>query len=94
MAEVTVATLNLFNRAGRWAERLPLLVEQFLELMPDVTGLQEVDLVIDQGNWLAHLVNSRFGEEAYTIRHVTSPGRLAPWLANAVMTIRYSISAP
>lgn len=86
MAEITVATLNLYNRAGRWGERAPLLVDQFIELLPDVIGLQEVDLVIDQGNWLVHLVNSRLGQPTYRIHHVTSPGRLAPWLANAIAT--------
>jgi len=86
LAEITVATLNLYNRLGRWGERAPLLVDQFLELLPDVIGLQEVDLVIDQGNWLVHMVNSRLGKKAYQIHHVASPGRMAPWLANAVMT--------
>lgn len=84
--DITVATLNLFNRLGRWGERAPLLVEQLAELQPDVIGLQEVDLVIDQGNWLVHMVNSRLGPQEYQIRHVTSPGRLAFVLANAVMT--------
>lgn len=86
MPEITVATLNLFNRLGRWGERAPLLVEQFLELRPDVIGLQEVDLVIDQGNWLVHMVNSRLGAGEYHIHHVASPGRLAFMLANAVVT--------
>ncbi len=86
MPEVTVATLNLFNRLGRWGERAPLLVEQFVELQPDVIGLQEVDLMIDQGNWLVHMVNSRLGTGDYRIYHVTSPGRLAFMLANAIVT--------
>ncbi len=86
MTEITVATLNLFNRLGRWGERAPVLVEQFVELQPDVIGLQEVDLVIDQGNWLVHMVNARLGSEVYQVRHVTSPGRFAMWMANAIMT--------
>ena len=51
MPELTVATLNLFNRQGRWSQRAPLVVDQFLEIGPDVTGLQEVYPGIDQANW-------------------------------------------
>ncbi|MCH7488933.1 MAG: hypothetical protein IIB23_04820, partial [Chloroflexi bacterium] len=49
MTTIRVATLNLFNKEGRWDERQPLVVEQMTELQPDVIGLQEVDLTIDQG---------------------------------------------
>ena len=61
MPEVTIATLNLFNRVGRWGERAPLVVEQVAETAPDVIGLQEVDLLIDQGHWLADRLNLWLG---------------------------------
>jgi endonuclease/exonuclease/phosphatase family metal-dependent hydrolase len=40
--KLTVSTLNIWNKAGPWAERLPLLRKQLKELAPDVLGLQEV----------------------------------------------------
>lgn len=42
MEKLRVATLNIWNKAGPWAERLPLLRSQLSQLSPDVLGLQEV----------------------------------------------------
>jgi endonuclease/exonuclease/phosphatase family metal-dependent hydrolase len=87
MTTVTVATLNLFNKAGRWGERLPLLLEQFTELLPDVIGLQEIDLVIDQGMSFCRLVNARIAEgPRYRVYHMGRPGRAAHAQALAVMS--------
>lgn len=87
MTEVRVATLNLFNKVGRWGERMPLVVEQLVELGPDVIGLQEVDLVIDQGMALCRAVNARVADAPrYWIYHMTRPGRAAHVMANAVMS--------
>lgn len=87
MPAVTVATLNLFNKVGRWGERCPLVVEQLIELLPDVIGLQEVDLTIDQGMSLCRLVNSRITDgRRYWIYHMARPGRGAHVQAQAVMS--------
>lgn len=87
MSEVKVATLNLFNKIGRWGERMPLVVEQLVELEPDVIGLQEVDLTIDQGMSLTRKVNAMVGDApTYWIHHMTRPGRAAHIMANAVMS--------
>ncbi len=86
MATVTVATLNLFNKVGRWGERLPLVVKQMIELAPDVIGLQEVDLTIDQGMALCRLVNSHLRQGArYRVYHMGRPGRAAHLQCLAVM---------
>ncbi len=77
MAEVAVATLNLFNREGRWPVRAPLVVRQFLELAPDVAGLQEVDHVIDQANWLVGWINAELGRPEYTAYHMFNPRGVA-----------------
>jgi endonuclease/exonuclease/phosphatase family metal-dependent hydrolase len=46
-----VATLNIWNKSGPWAERLPLIRKQVSELSPDVLGLQEVlRLIPDERN--------------------------------------------
>ncbi|MES1184969.1 MAG: endonuclease/exonuclease/phosphatase family protein [Myxococcales bacterium] len=42
MDKLRVATLNIWNKSGPWAERLPLIRKQLQELSPDVLGLQEV----------------------------------------------------
>jgi endonuclease/exonuclease/phosphatase family metal-dependent hydrolase len=86
MPEVTIATLNLFNRVGRWGERAPLVVEQVAEAAPDVLGLQEVDLLIDQGHWLADRLNLWLGPPYYTAYHQNKSGREAAVQAIAVVT--------
>lgn len=78
MAQVKVATLNLFNRMGEWEQRFPLVVDQLEALAPDVIGLQEVDLGIDQGMQISREVNRRLGANPhYRIKHATSPGQRA-----------------
>ncbi len=42
METLRVATLNIWNKSGPWAERLPLIRKQLSELSPDLLGLQEV----------------------------------------------------
>ncbi len=42
METLRVATLNIWNKSGTWAERLPVLRQQLTELSPDILGLQEV----------------------------------------------------
>jgi len=75
MPRIKVATLNLFNRMGDWELRQPLVVDQLLELMPDVIGFQEVDLMIDQGIEVSRAVNKRLTEVPhYRIKHATTPG--------------------
>jgi endonuclease/exonuclease/phosphatase family metal-dependent hydrolase len=75
MPRVKVATLNLFNRMGAWESRSPLVVDQLEELAPDVIGLQEVDLMIDQGMEISRAINRRLGQQPhYRIKHATSPG--------------------
>ena len=87
MPTVTVATLNLFNKVGRWSERLPLLLEQLLALQPDVIGLQEVDLIVDQGMSLCRLANDRLTDvPRYRVYHMGRPGRAAHVQALAVMS--------
>lgn len=73
-----MATLNLFNRMGEWEQRFPLVVQQLAELAPDVIGLQEVDLGIDQGMEISRAVNKTLAERPhYRIKHATSPGQRA-----------------
>ena len=59
MYPLTVATINLRNRADRWLARRRLLVSEILQKKPDIIALQEVSLSIGQGSWLAKQVNVR-----------------------------------
>lgn len=79
MGEVTVATLNLFNRMGDWDSRAPLVVDQLEALSPDVIGFQEVDLNLDQGMWISRQINLRLPGDVnhYRIKHAASPGKRA-----------------
>jgi beta-glucosidase len=87
MAEVKVATLNLFNRMGQWGLRAPLVVDQFEELLPDVIGVQEVDLVIDQGMWLSRQINIRLpGQSHYRIKHAANPEQRASFHGIATLS--------
>jgi endonuclease/exonuclease/phosphatase family metal-dependent hydrolase len=46
-----IATLNIWNKSGPWAERLALIRRQVQELSPDILGLQEVlRLIPDEHN--------------------------------------------
>lgn len=51
-----IATLNLRNTADRWRERRHLLIEQLIDLAPDVIGVQEMRMVPDQAGWIAREV--------------------------------------
>jgi endonuclease/exonuclease/phosphatase family metal-dependent hydrolase len=82
MPQVKVSTLNLFNRMGDWDSRFPLVIEQLQELAPDVIGLQEVDLGIDQGVQICREINLRLGDQPhYRIKHATTPGIRANFFA-------------
>lgn len=81
MPRVKVATLNLFNRMGEWEQRFPLVVEQLRALSPDVIGLQEVDLGIDQGMQISREANKDLDRPHYRIKHATSPGQRAATFA-------------
>lgn len=76
MAQVIVATLNLFNRMGEWEKRAPLVIDQLEALSPDIIAFQEVDLMLDQGMWIARQINHRLNDRPhYRIKHAASPGK-------------------
>lgn len=81
MTDVTVATLNLFNRMGDWDSRAPLVIDQLEALAPDVIGFQEIDLMLDQGMWISRQINLRLPRSAphYRIKHAANPGRRASY---------------
>jgi beta-glucosidase len=86
MAQMKVATLNLFNRLGEWEQRAPLMVEQLVELDPDVIAFQEVDLMLDQGMWIANQVKQRIPNGGHFMRHAASPGRRVSYFGIATLS--------
>lgn len=81
MYPITVATINLRNRADRWLARRRLLVSELLETTPDLISLQEISLSIGQGNWLAKQVNVRLSGKSsgpYRVIQARRP-ELAHW---------------
>ena len=87
MPQVKLATLNLFNRMGQWGHRAPLVVDQLEGLLPDVIGLQEVDMVLDQGMWISKQINTRLpGQPHYRIKHAVNPGQRAFFHGIATMS--------
>jgi endonuclease/exonuclease/phosphatase family metal-dependent hydrolase len=85
---LVVATLNIRNRADRWSERAPLLIDQLVELQPDIIGLQEIRRPLGQGRWILREVNRRLsrGTPRYVIRYAWKTGLRRYWEGLAVMT--------
>lgn len=85
---VVVATLNVRNRADRWRERAPLLIDQLVELRPDVIGLQEIRRPLGQGAWIRREVNRRLppGAAPYAMVYAWKTGPRRFWEGLAVMT--------
>jgi endonuclease/exonuclease/phosphatase family metal-dependent hydrolase len=71
-----VATLNLRNASDRWLERAPLLLEQFVELAPDVIGVQEIHVPTRQGEWIVRKVNEWLpaGARPYVLHQANKTG--------------------
>lgn len=64
MYRFTATTINIRGRSNRWLARRHLLVGQIVDVQPDIIALQEIDLSIGQGAWLARQVNIRLTGDA------------------------------
>ena len=89
-ATLTVATLNLKKGELRWGERAPLMFDQIARLRPDIIGFQEVDLRLDQGNYICQRVNDIIwadnGPLLYRIHHMANPRENVSLEALGIMT--------
>jgi endonuclease/exonuclease/phosphatase family metal-dependent hydrolase len=90
MATVRLATLNLRKGELRWGERAPLVFEQTARLQPDIIGFQEIDVRLDQGNYICRRVNdlswSQEGWREYRIHHMAYPRESLALEALGIMT--------
>ena len=64
MSQLTVATINVRNRADRWLSRRHLLVGQLVDAAPDLISLQELSFPIGQGRWLRNQINARLSGDS------------------------------
>ena len=72
---------------GEWGHRAPLLIDQFEQLLPDVIGLQEVDMMLDQGMWISRQINRRIpGQPHYRIKHAVNPDTRASFHGIATLS--------
>jgi endonuclease/exonuclease/phosphatase family metal-dependent hydrolase len=88
---LTVATLNLKKGELEWGLRAPWMLRQLADLQPDVIGFQEVDLRLDQGNWICRRLNdllhdAQSDHSPYVIHHIANPRENVAVEALAVMT--------
>ncbi len=91
MPTLTVATLNLKKGELEWGLRAPWMLRQLADLQPDVIGFQEVDLRLDQGNWICRRLNdllhdAQSDHSPYVIHHMANPRENVAVEALAVMT--------
>ncbi|MEA2900762.1 MAG: hypothetical protein QOH36_649 [Actinomycetota bacterium] len=87
MGGLVVATLNLRNTADRWRERAPLLVEQLVELDPDVISVQEVRRIPDQARWIAREASRRRADSPpWEVRTAFKTGPKRLWEGVAVFS--------
>lgn len=74
MAEVTIATLNIFNNPhGRWSEREPVIAAQLAALRPDACAFQEVDRAGSRVAAIVAQANRELGEERYAMHVMPNP---------------------
>ena len=82
-----MATLNVRNRADRWRERAPLLVEQLVELDPDLISVQEVRRIPDQARWIAREASrARPDGPPWEVRKAFKTGPKRLWEGVAVLS--------
>jgi endonuclease/exonuclease/phosphatase family metal-dependent hydrolase len=58
-----VMTINLRHHADWWEDRFPLIADEIVRLDPDIIGLQEVSIGMDQSAVLLSLIKQKSGEE-------------------------------
>ncbi|HOC92140.1 MAG TPA: endonuclease/exonuclease/phosphatase family protein [bacterium] len=58
-----VMTINLRHHADLWEERFPLIADEIVRLDPDIIGLQEVSIGMDQTAVLLSLIKQKSGGE-------------------------------
>lgn len=79
-----VATFNLHQNLRRWNERRDLIVQQLVELKPDILCLNEVSIPIDSGRWLWH--HARDAGLRYNYLQQTKTSGLGEYEGQGILT--------
>ena len=58
-----VMSINIRHNSDFWEERFPLIADEIVRLEPDLIGLQEVEIGIDQSAKLLELVSEKSGAD-------------------------------
>ncbi|MEW6202467.1 MAG: endonuclease/exonuclease/phosphatase family protein [bacterium] len=56
-----VMTINVRHNADFWEERFPLIADEIVRLAPDLIGIQEMEIGINQSKTLMELIEKRAG---------------------------------
>lgn len=58
-----VMTINVRHNADFWEERFPLIADEIVRLAPDLIGIQEMEIGINQSKTLMKLIKKRAGPD-------------------------------
>src|SRR3954452_15324487 len=74
MARIRVVTLNMEQDHKRWEMRRELIVEQLVELRPDVSAMNEVCMPLQTARWLQDVLKERLDLEYALVQQTKSNG--------------------
>jgi len=74
MARIRVVTLNMEQDHKRWEMRRELIVEQLVELRPDVFAMNEVCVPLQTARWLQDVLKERLDLEYALVQQTKSNG--------------------
>lgn len=72
--ELAVLSYNLRHNVDFYDERMELMADGIAALAPDVIGLQEIEIAVEQGQILAEMIEERNPKLRYELRQVLKPG--------------------
>jgi beta-glucosidase len=67
---IKVMTINLRHDVDQWERRAPLVADEIARLQPDLIGMQEVEIKVDQSGQLLDLIAARGGPAYEVYEHL------------------------
>lgn len=91
--ELRVLSYNLRHNVDFYDERMELMADGIAALKPDVIGLQEIEIAVEQGEILEEMIRERDPSLDYELRQVLKPGAAAVLTGEGVgIMSRYPVS--
>lgn len=75
--ELKILSYNIRHNVDFYEERMELMADGIAALAPDVIGLQEIEIAVEQGERLADLIRERDPTLDYDLSQVFKPGAAA-----------------